>query len=135
MVTTNNPEKLDPALTRTGRLDIAIGFALPDRNTRERILAINNAPFYNDDIAEATIDFTGSDLAEVAKRATINAVAAQRPMQADDVLGGAYSLRRPPAYIAPDTLSDALRQVADALGITDMSSTVDDIQNTVDQLG
>jgi hypothetical protein len=135
VVTTNNPEKLDPALTRTGRLDIAIGFALPDRNTRERILAINNAPFYNDDIAEATIDFTGSDLAEVAKRATINAVAAQRPMQADDVLGGAYSLKRPPAYVAPDTLADALGQVAEALGIKHLQDTVDDIESTVDNLG
>ncbi|MGA0398031.1 MAG: AAA family ATPase, partial [Ilumatobacteraceae bacterium] len=135
VVTTNNPEKLDPALTRTGRLDIAIGFALPDRITRERILAINNAPFYNDDIAEATIDFTGSDLAEVAKRATINAVAAQRPMQADDVLGGAYSLKRPPAYVAPDTLADALGQVAEALGIKNLQDTVDDIESTVDQLG
>jgi len=135
VVTTNNPEKLGPALTRTGRLDIAIGFALPDRITRERILAINNAPFYNDDIAEATIDFTGSDLAEVAKRATINAVAAQRPMQADDVLGGAYSLKRPPAYVAPDTLADALGQVAEALGIKHLQDTVDDIESTVDNLG
>ena len=135
VVTTNNPEKLDPALTRTGRLDIAIGFELPNAETRAKILAINNAPFYDDDIAKATEGFTGSDLAEVAKRATINAVAAGRPMTNVDVLGGAYSLKRPPAYVAPDTLGAAITKLADALGITDLVSTVDDIQSTVDNLG
>ena len=134
VVTTNNPERLDPALTRTGRLDISIGFELPDRETRAKILAINNAPFYNDDIAKATLGFTGSDLAEVAKRATINAVAAQRPMQADDVLGGAYSLKRPPAYVAPDTLANTIGQLADALGITDIVSTIENIQHTIENM-
>jgi len=51
------------------------------------------------------------------------------------VLGGAYSLKRPPAYVAPDTLADALGQVAEALGIKHLQDTVDDIESTVDNLG
>lgn len=134
VVTTNYPEKLDPALTRTGRLDISIGFELPENETRAHILAINNAPFWNEDIADATLGFTGSDLAETAKRAIINAVAANRTMTKMDVLGAAVSMKRPPAYVAPDTLGKALTIVADALGITDLQNTVSDIDSTVDTI-
>jgi transitional endoplasmic reticulum ATPase len=134
VVTTNYPEKLDPALTRTGRLDISIGFELPERETRAHILAINDAPYFNDDIANATDNFTGSDLAEVAKRATINAVAANRGIDSTDVLGAAHSMRRPPAYVEPDSIGKALSKVADALGISAVQSTVDDIDSTVDRI-
>lgn len=130
VVTTNHPERLDPALTRTGRLDIAIGFDLPNKDTRARILAINNAPFYNDDIAEATNGFTGSDLAECAKRAVINAEASFREMTAVDVLGAAVSMKRPPKYIQPDQLGDHLAAIGHAMngsafeGIEKMLSSI-----------
>lgn len=111
VVTTNNPERLDPALTRTGRLDICIGFELPQSAARQRILAINGVEPWSPDIDNATDGFTGSDLAEVAKRARINAIAEQRDLTADDVLAAAVSMVKPPEYVAPDTLPDAIRQV------------------------
>lgn len=134
VVTTNHPEKLDPALTRTGRLDICIPYALPEAETRAHILAINDAPYFTDAIADATEKMTGSDLAEIAKRARINAIAAERELCADDILGAAISMHRPPAYVAPDVLSDHIRGLADALGITDIASTCNNISHTVDNI-
>lgn len=137
VVTTNNPEKLDPALTRTGRLDICIGFDLPGPDARAQILAINNAAVWNDDIESATDGFTGSDLAEVAKRATVNAFAAGRTIVADDVLAAAVGMQRPPAYVAPDTLEASLKHVLNTalsntnIVIDEAKCLIDDIHNSV----
>ena len=119
VVTTNFPEKLDPALTRKGRLDICIGFTLPEPETRAHILAINDVRFFNSDISDATEGMSGADLAELSKRARITALAAQRDMTASDVLGAATTMVKPPEYVAPDSLLDALRSVfTAALGDT-----------------
>ena len=142
VVTTNHPEKLEPALTRTGRLDICVGFQLPEPETRARILAINGADYFSSDISTATEGFTGSDLAEVAKRAIINAVAAGRAMTADDVLAGAVSMQRPPKYEQPDSLISQLQAVFNA-GLQNaadeslfdrlqyIANTTDNIENSV----
>lgn len=114
VVTTNFPEKLDPALTRKGRLDICIGFKLPEPATRCKILEINNVPFFNPEISDATDGMSGADLAELSKRARITALAAQRSMTASDVLGAATTMVKPPEYVAPDTLLDALQRVFEA---------------------
>jgi len=106
--TTNNPERLEDALTRTGRLDICIEVALPEAEARAQILAINDCPYFNSEIEAATDKMTGSDLAEIAKRARISALAADRNVIADDVLAAAVSITRPPKYQQPNTVLDAL---------------------------
>ena len=139
VVTTNEPEKLDPALTRTGRLDIAIGFKLPEPATRAKILEINGAPHFNDDIALATEDMTGSDLAEIAKRAITNAVCARKPMDASIVLGSACTMQKPPKYVAPTPLRDQLIAVFNAMfedselnhKVQYIANTTDNIENSV----
>ena len=134
VVTTNSPERLDPALTRTGRLDICIGFDKPGSAARQRILQINNASAWNARIDEATDGFTGSDLAEVAKRAIINAVAADRDVTEDDVLAAAVSMTKPPAYVAPDKLSDSLMHVfREALGF-DLDTRTENIIANIEEL-
>jgi SpoVK/Ycf46/Vps4 family AAA+-type ATPase len=114
VVTTNFPEKLDPALTRKGRLDICIGFTLPDSGTRAKILAINNVPFFDDAIDTATAGMSGADLAELSKRARITALAADRDLTASDVVGAATTMVKPPEYVQPDTLLQQLQAVMQA---------------------
>ena len=139
MVTTNHPEKLDPALTRTGRLDISIGFELPNADARRRILEVNNVFRYNDDIANATDGMTGSDMAEIAKRATINCVASGDTMTDDHVLGAAVSMQKPPKYIEPENLRTQLQAVFNA-GLAchpnwdNVGSQLRDIERTVDNI-
>lgn len=135
VVTTNEPEKLDPALTRTGRLDIAIGFKLPEPDTRAKILAINGAPHFNDEIAAATDGMTGSDLAEIAKRAITNAVCARKPMDDAIVLGSAHTMHRPPQYVAPKPLEDHLTALFNAMyDDSDVQSRMQYIADTADNI-
>ena len=133
VVTTNFPEKLDPALTRKGRLDICIGFKLPDADTRPHILAINNVPFWNEAIANATDGMSGADLAEMCKRARITALSASRDLTADDVLGAAATMVRPPEYVAPDTLLAHIASLGDALGLDDIRNQIASLRSDVEE--
>ena len=130
VVTTNFPEKLDPALTRKGRLDICIGFTLPDSGTRAKILAINNVPFFDDAIDNATAGMSGADLAELSKRARITALAANRHLTASDVVGAATTMVKPPEYVQPDTLLQQLQAVMQAA----LGDTPHFVERTLDKV-
>jgi len=79
MAATNRPDVLDPALLRPGRFDRQVTVALPDKNGREAILKIHArgkplAPDVRlDDLAKATIGFSGADLSNLANEAALNA--------------------------------------------------------------
>ncbi len=79
MAATNRPDVLDPALLRPGRFDRQVTVGLPDRAGRLDILKIHtrgkplNTDTDLDDIAKATIGFSGADLANLANEAALTA--------------------------------------------------------------
>ncbi|PJF41120.1 MAG: ATP-dependent metallopeptidase FtsH/Yme1/Tma family protein [Chloroflexi bacterium] len=76
---TNRPDVLDPALLRPGRFDRQVTLALPDRAGREAILKIHTRgkPLASDvdfsELAQATIGFSGADIANLANEAALSA--------------------------------------------------------------
>ncbi|MCB9450622.1 MAG: ATP-dependent metallopeptidase FtsH/Yme1/Tma family protein [Anaerolineaceae bacterium] len=79
MAATNRPDVLDPALLRPGRFDRQVTVGLPDRAGRLDILKIHTrgkpltADANLDEIAKATIGFSGADLANLANEAALTA--------------------------------------------------------------
>jgi len=74
---TNRPDILDPALLRPGRFDRRVILGMPDWNARKQILEVHmkGKPVSNDieteDLAKATIGFSGADLENVVNEAAI----------------------------------------------------------------
>lgn len=133
VVTTNHPERLDPAITRSGRMDICIRFDLPESDTRCRILEVHGVPAstYSDAVSKATHGMTGADLAEVAKRARVTAFGSQRDMTTDDVLGAAATMVRPPKYVEQPQLDTQLKAIFKT-GLEDLMGLCEGMDNTVD---
>jgi cell division protease FtsH len=77
MAATNRPDILDPALLRPGRFDRRVTVNYPDMNGREAILKVHcrNKPLEETvdlhKIAQATIGFTGADLANLMNEAAL----------------------------------------------------------------
>ncbi|HUL21755.1 MAG TPA: CDC48 family AAA ATPase [Thermodesulfobacteriota bacterium] len=77
---TNRKDLLDPALTRTGRLDYILNFPIPNEEERLEILRVHTKerPLADDvnltDLAKRTSGMTGSHIAFVAKRAVLLAI-------------------------------------------------------------
>ena len=77
---TNRPDMLDSSLLRTGRLDLALYVAPPDEKGRLEIIKIltEKMPLASDvkikEIAVATQNYTGADLAALCREAAVNAM-------------------------------------------------------------
>lgn len=76
---TNRPDALDPALLRSGRLDIQLKIDLPDRASRLAILQVHNhdRPLFEVDLAawaDQTEGWNGADLALLSNQAAIEAI-------------------------------------------------------------
>ncbi|MEB3831535.1 AAA family ATPase [Phormidium sp. CCY1219] len=76
---TNRPTALDPALLRSGRLDLQLTVDLPDRPTRLAILQVHNRdrPVVDVDLdpwATRTENWNGADLALLCDRAALAAI-------------------------------------------------------------
>ncbi len=77
MAATNRPDILDPALLRPGRFDRQITVNYPDLKGREEILRVHvrNKPLEADvdlhKVAQATVYFTGADLANLMNEAAL----------------------------------------------------------------
>ena len=77
---TNRPDVLDSSLLRTGRLDLVLYVKPPDEKGRLEIIKIltKNMPLVNDvklqEIAIATQNYTGADLAALCREAAIQAM-------------------------------------------------------------
>ncbi len=86
---TNRPTLLDPALLRPGRFDELVYIPVPDQAARERILSIQtrDMPLADDvdlaAIAGRTERYTGADLADLVRRAGLQAL--REDVQAETV--------------------------------------------------
>jgi transitional endoplasmic reticulum ATPase len=81
MAATNRPERVEPALLRSGRFDYIVRFAKPDAVDRAAIvrLCCRQVPMAPDvdivDLARRAEGLTGADLETVCKKATLLAIA------------------------------------------------------------
>lgn len=77
---TNRPDLLDNSLLRTGRLDLVLYVPPPDEKGRHEIIKTmtKKMPLANDvnlhEIAVATQNYTGADLASLCREAAVNAM-------------------------------------------------------------
>lgn len=76
---TNRPDALDPALLRSGRLDLQLKVDLPDENSRLSILQVHNQdrPLVGVDLAifaAKTEGWNGADLALLSNQAALEAI-------------------------------------------------------------
>jgi transitional endoplasmic reticulum ATPase len=80
LAATNRPERIDPALLRSGRFDYLLQFAKPDTSERAAIMRlccrrVPLAPDVDiDEFAGLTEGFTGADLESLCKKATLSAI-------------------------------------------------------------
>jgi len=81
LAATNRPERIEPALLRSGRFDYKIPFAKPDASERAAILRLccKRVPLASDvdfeEFAGRTEGLTGADIESVCKKATLLAIA------------------------------------------------------------
>jgi transitional endoplasmic reticulum ATPase len=77
---TNRPERVEPALLRSGRFDYIVRFAAPDAADRAAIfrLCCRKIPLAPDvdveELARRAKDFTGADIESLCKKATLLAI-------------------------------------------------------------
>jgi transitional endoplasmic reticulum ATPase len=81
LAATNRPERVEPALLRSGRFDYILQFAKPDAAERAAIMKIccQRVPLARDvnfeEFALQMEDFTGADIESLCKKATLLAIA------------------------------------------------------------
>jgi transitional endoplasmic reticulum ATPase len=81
LAATNRPERIDPALLRSGRFDYILPFAKPGVADRAAIMRLccECVPLASDidfeDFAGRTEGFTGADIESLCKKATLSAIA------------------------------------------------------------
>lgn len=84
--TTNRPEKIDPAILRTGRLDKAIYISLPDYEARKQLFKIHLEGRFNEDsididqLARQTEGYVASDISYIVNEAAIESAMADVPI-------------------------------------------------------
>jgi transitional endoplasmic reticulum ATPase len=80
IATTNQPEMVDPALRRPGRLDVEIPVQKPNEAERQEIFDIKLKKVKLDtkvdlaSLAKKAVDFSGADIAECCRRAALQAL-------------------------------------------------------------
>jgi transitional endoplasmic reticulum ATPase len=81
LAATNRPERIEPALLRSGRFDYILSFSKPGINDRAQIirLCLHKVPLAADfdfqEFAAGTEGFTGADVETLCKKATLSAIA------------------------------------------------------------
>lgn len=85
VATSNRPDKIDPAVLRTGRIDKQVYVPLPDKEARREmfILHLDGRPCANinaDHLAELTDGFIASDIAYVVNDAAMTAAFTDQPI-------------------------------------------------------
>ncbi len=111
---TNRPDIIDPALIRSGRFDRLVQVGQPDIEGREQILKIHtqDTPLAADvslrELAERTDGYVGSDLANIAREAAIEAL--REDDDAEDV--GMSHFRQAMENVRP-TITDELMDYYD----------------------
>jgi transitional endoplasmic reticulum ATPase len=96
LAATNRPERIEPALLRSGRFDYILQFTEPGAAERAEImrLCLHKVPLAADvkveEFAEMTEGFTGADVESLCKKATLSAIAEFQ----DGVRGAAFVVLR-----------------------------------------
>jgi transitional endoplasmic reticulum ATPase len=81
LAATNRPERIEPALLRSGRFDYVLKFAKPDAADRAAVmhLCCQRVPLATDinldELAQQMRGFTGADIESLCKKATLSAIA------------------------------------------------------------
>src|ERR1700723_1797333 len=81
LAATNRPQRIEPALLRSGRFDYILTFAKPSAADRAAIMRLccRRVPLALDvdfeDLAARTEGYTGADIESLCKKATLNAIA------------------------------------------------------------
>ncbi|GAK73428.1 ATP-dependent zinc metalloprotease FtsH [Agrobacterium rubi TR3 = NBRC 13261] len=87
---TNNPDRIDAALRRPGRLDRHVAVGLPDYHDRKSIISLHLGADLPDEAiaaaAKATTGYSGADLALLARDARTMARRGGRKVEAQDLL-------------------------------------------------
>ncbi|MFS8147626.1 AAA family ATPase [Rhizobium sp. BR 249] len=95
---TNNPNDIDPAVLRAGRIDRHIALELPDGDTRLAIIKQISGIAISDDeaprIKQMTIGSSGADLAKMCREARRLARRDKRPVDENDLIIGLPKLMR-----------------------------------------
>ncbi len=96
LAATNRPERIEPALLRSGRFDYILQFAKPNVTERVEImrLCLGKVPLAADvkieEFAEMTEGFTGADVESMCKKAALSAIAEFQ----DGARGAPFVVRR-----------------------------------------
>ena len=126
LAATSRPERIEPALLRSGRFDYIVRFAKPDAADRAAILRLccRRVPLAEDvdldEVAARTDGMTGADLESICKKATLLAIADYRrgargavfSVRASDF--DAVSTSGAGAELAPPAATEKAEQVARA---------------------
>ncbi|TCP38795.1 AAA family ATPase [Rhodovulum marinum] len=105
---TNHPDRIDPAVVRSGRFDRKIPIGLPDKDGIAAILAAHLPDLPPEQFAAEARDLvglTGADLVALARQAAAMARSAERAVCLGDLRGAAARLR-------PPTPKGVLRRIA-----------------------
>ncbi|MBK1637246.1 hypothetical protein CKO19_16120, partial [Rhodovulum adriaticum] len=105
---TNHPDRIDPAVVRSGRFDRKIPIGLPDKDGIAAILIAHLPDLPPEQLAAEARDLvglTGADLVALARHAAAMARGAERAVRLADLRAAAARLR-------PPTPKGALRRIA-----------------------
>jgi transitional endoplasmic reticulum ATPase len=89
VATSNRPDKIDPAILRTGRIDKQVYVPLPDLEARKEMfkMYLNNRPvegeFDIDSFAKRTEGYIASDIAFIVNDAAMTAAFTRKPITTD----------------------------------------------------
>ncbi|MBQ2980163.1 MAG: AAA family ATPase [Bacteroidaceae bacterium] len=98
--TSNRPEKIDPAILRTGRMDKMVYIPMPDAEARKELFKIYLDDRYCDEsidldeLAQKSEGYVASDISFMANESALEAAMADVPITQDLVLGVMRKARR-----------------------------------------
>lgn len=99
VATSNRPDKIDPAILRTGRIDKQVYVPLPDFEARKEMfrMYLANRPFKGevklDTYAKATEGYIASDIAYIVNDAALAAAFARKDITSELLLDGIRNIR------------------------------------------
>ncbi len=119
VATTNRPDKIDPAIRRTGRLDRSVYVPLPDYDARLEMfkLYINKRPVDDninyDELAKLTEGYIASDIAYIVNDAAMTAAFSRTTISQDMLIA---TIKNVPPSLNSDSIKlyEAIRQSMEA---------------------
>lgn len=134
IATSNRPDKIDPAILRTGRIDKLVYIPMPDKEAREEMfkLYLKDRPITKIDLqklAKETEGYIASDIAYIVNDAAMNAGLQNIPISENLIEA---SIKQTPPSVRPDVVKQYER-VRDALQGTGINRRIPQIGFTVER--